>query len=87
MTHKQKQAILWLFNGHNISAIGSSGHRMRDKQHNVKVKIHPRTFYKLKRDLLKKDISGLFVLDWDKAAKFHGNSLVKKLYKLKNVEK
>jgi hypothetical protein len=81
MTKIQKEIVVRLLAGASIA-----GNRLRDANHNPIMKISPRTFYWLKRDVLRKLPSGSFVANKSKIRQMHGNAWIKKTYKEVNAK-
>jgi len=78
MTDVQKQLITNLLAGCSIYGT-QRGFLLRSGTSFIR-KINPRTYRQVKR-LLRKDKSGLFVIDKRKVRSEHGNTFVKKKYK------
>lgn len=80
MTNAQKNIILKLLQGHNITINSGQRYRVRDANHNPVQKLSPRTMRNIKH-FLRQEKSGLLVIDKRKIRSLHGNSWVKQKYK------
>lgn len=80
MTHLQKTIVQSLLDGCNIANCKSSGYRLRPAKNNVIAKFYSPTFYSLKK-ILRKEKSGLYVIDKNAVRQLHGKSWIKKEYK------
>lgn len=83
MTPLQKQIAQELLQGGNIAQCFTSGYRLRDGTHRGIRRFSAPTFSTLKK-FLRKEKSGLYVLNKNKVRQERGNSWIKKQYKLLN---
>lgn len=82
MTDAQKNIITRLFEGCSIYG-SQQGFRVRDTNHNAVCNLNPRTWRQIKY-YVRKDKTGLFVIDKRKVRKEHGNTWIKQTYKSLN---
>ena len=80
MTGLQKTIIQSLLDGCNSANSKSNGYRLRTAQNNVIAKFYSPTFYSLK-NILRREKSGLYVIDKNAIRQLHGKSWIKKEYK------
>lgn len=80
MTYNQKLIVTKLLEGCTIASMGPGQVRLRDPQGAPVLKVNDRTFYWLRRNLLRKQ-KGIFLINKTKMRSFHGNGFVKRLYK------
>lgn len=83
MTPLQKQIIQELLQGGNIANCFASGYRLRDGTHNGIRRFTAPTFFSLQK-FLRKEKSGLYVINKNKIRQERGNAWIKKQYKLLN---
>lgn len=82
MSPEQKYIIELLLEGYTIAGNREYGIRLRTPDCRVVRKINERTWDKLK-DILRREKSGLIVIDKRKVRQLHGNCIVKRIYKQK----
>jgi len=80
MTSLQKAIVKNLLEGATIANCKSSGFRLRTHNGSVIAKFYSPTFYSLKK-YLRKEKSGLFVINKNEVRQLHGKSWIKKEYK------
>lgn len=80
MTSLQKAIINNLLEGATIANCRSSGYRLRTQEGSVISKFYTPTFYSLKK-YLRKEKSGLFVINKNEVRQLHGKSWIKREYK------
>jgi hypothetical protein len=81
MTNVQKDIINKLLQGFTIAGSVNYGYRLRSPEGHVHSKLNPRSFYRLK-PILRKTKVGLFVANKSKIRQQHGNSFIKKEYRV-----
>ena len=80
MTALQKAIVSSLLDGATIANCRASGYRLRTAKGHVIGKFYEPTFFSLKF-ILRKEKSGLYVIDKNQVRQLHGKSWIKKEYK------
>jgi hypothetical protein len=84
MSTTRKIIVEKLLQGYTIAALGPGQIRLRDAAGNPVMKITYRTFYWLKRSILRKK-KNVFLVNLSMVRQLHGNCTAKRIYKGKKV--
>jgi len=80
MTATQKLVVELLLQGHDIEMYRNGPSRVRNENNEVVKVVNTRTVSAI-RSLLRKEKSGLLVIDKNKVRQLNGNCIAKKMYK------